>query len=136
MLNPDDLDAERIAGLDDTDLEITRLHVLRHDDERWEIVVNQLALRAVPVISRVVREMAPDLGMTETMVRFAIQDASARVLTRIQRRSPIGPIRAEAASIAAQCAREQPPRPGPKITRRPTLRVIKGTLRKNDWRTS
>ena len=133
MLNLDRLDRQLIAGLTNEDLEVTRLWTLRRGDERYELVLERLLVRSLPILTRVVREEGVTAGLEERAIRLAIEDAGARLLLRLHRRDTLPPIAAVAASIAKECAAAQRPQPFvPRLVpRRPQMRVVR-----NDWRNS
>jgi hypothetical protein len=124
MRDPQHQDEVLLRGLDDLELEIVRHQFLLDRDQRFEVALRLLVLRAVPVIERVCRERGVALGLGRSKVGLAIEDASARVLLRLSQPEELPPVGAIAAQIAAVCTDAQ----------RPQLHGLPLPL--NDWRTS
>src|SRR4051794_20135160 len=140
----DDLALRR---LDDLALEEVRVQMVADSDSRLDLVIRELVLRAVRTIESVCRTRGDDRGLSREQVLKAIDDASVRVLLRLERPDRQPAVSAVAAEIAADCVSAQepaapaPPRLAP---RRAQLRVAdqlgdalkRGQLRRNDWRNS
>jgi hypothetical protein len=143
-----DRDHEQVFHrLDDFELEAVRAEMVASRDERLEQVVRVLVLRAVVVIENVCRTRGKARGLSRDQILRAIDDASARMLLRLERSDPQPTITAVAAEIAATCVDACEPEPaiGPRLApRRPELRVVDkvadalddGRIRRNDWRSS
>ena len=75
MTEPDRLSERALRRLDDLQLEAVRLDLLRSGDERYELVVEQLLLRAITTIERTARELcelparAPSSFLTPSSTR-------------------------------------------------------------------
>jgi hypothetical protein len=124
MPDPQRHDEVLLRRLDDLELEVVRHQFLLDRDERFELVLRLLVVRAVPTIERVCRERGAALGLNRSKVGLAIEDASARLLLRLSRPDELPPVGAIAAQIAALCADAQ----RPQLDGRP--------VPLNDWRTS
>ena len=133
--------------LDDMQLEAIRSEMLSDGDERLELVIRALVLRAVPVIERVCRKRGTDRALSRAEISKAIEDASVRMLLRLNRpdRQPL--VTGLAAEIAVACIdAQQPTSPTvPRLAaRRPDLRLTNalgdtvkdGRVRPNDWSNS
>jgi hypothetical protein len=124
MGEPQRHDEALLRRLDDLELELVRHQFLVDRDERFELALRLLVVRAVPVIERVCRERGVVLGLARPKVGLAIEDASARLLLRLTQPEELPPVGAIAAQIAAHCADAQ----RPQLDGKP--------LPLNDWRTS
>jgi hypothetical protein len=100
-------DSRTLALLDDLELEDRRLAFLTSVDERSEVVVVVLCVRAVPVIELVCRERGAARGLGHDRTLLAIEDAAARLLLRLHRVVPLPPVGAIAAQLAAACIDSQ-----------------------------
>ena len=140
-------DEYALPGLDDMQLEAIRSEMISDHDERLELAIRALVLRAVPVIERVCRKRGTDRALSRVQISKAIEDASVRMLLRLNRPDRLPPVTALAAEIAAACIdAQQPTSPtGPRLaTQRPDLRlatalgdaVKDGRVRPNDWSNS
>lgn len=109
MRDPQRDDEVLLRGLDDLELEIVRHQFLLDRDERFEVTLRLLVVRAVPVIERVCRERGVALGLGRSKVGLAIEDASARLLLRLSQPEELPPVGAIAAQIAARCTDAQRP---------------------------
>jgi hypothetical protein len=136
---------EDFRSLDDLQLESLRVEMLNQKDERLEVVIRVLVMRAVPVIERICRLRGGELGLGRIEINRAIDDASARLLLRLARPERIAAISVLAARIAASCVQVQRPQPAPRLApRRPRLRVVdrlgdavqEGRVKPNDWTSS
>ena len=147
MARFDSHDEQAFRHLDDAELEIVRVEMIADRDERLELVIRALILRAVPVIERVCRRRGSDRGLTATQIQKAIEDASARVLLRLARPDHQPAVSAVAVEIATACVEAQEarsPAPPRLASRRPELRladelgeaVKRGRISPNDWRSS
>jgi hypothetical protein len=140
-------DEHAFGRLDDAQLELVRADMIADSDERLELVIRVLVLRAVPVIERVCRKRGGDRGLTSTQIHKAIDDASVRVLLRLMRPDRQPAVTAIAAEIATACidAQELQLAAAPRlVTRRPDLRLAdeigdaltRGRIHPNNWRSS
>jgi hypothetical protein len=147
MAQFDRQDEHAFRQLDDAQLEGIRVGMIADGDQRLELVIRVLVLRAVPVIERVCRKRGTDCGLKRAEIYKAIDDASVRMLLRLKRPDRQPAITAVAAEIAAACVDAQEPQsPGLPLLalRRPDLRVAdelgdaveRGRIRPNDWRSS
>ncbi len=136
-----------LRQLEDDQLEALRVDMLADGDPRLESVVRVLALRAVPVIERVSRKRGEERGLSRQQILRVIDDASYRLMLRLQRPDRQLAVSSLAAEIATACADAQEPQPAspPKLApRQPELRVAKelgealdrGQIRRNDWSSS
>jgi len=140
-------DEHALRRFDDVQLEAVRSEMIRDRDERLELVIRALVLRAVPVIERVCRKRGTDRALSRAQISKAIEDASVRMLLRLNRPDRQPPVTALAAEIAVACIDAQEPRSPtlPRLaTRRPDLRLTNalgdavndGRVRPNDWSNS
>ena len=140
-------DEYALRHLDDMQLEAIRSEMIGERDERLELVIRALVLRAVPVIERVCRKRGTDRALSRAQISNAIEDASVRMLLRLKRLDRQPAITALAAEIAAACIdAQQPTSPTvPRLAaRRPDLRLTNalgdavkdGRVRPNDWSNS
>ena len=75
----------------------------------WMLVIRELVLRAVRVIESVCRARGTDRGLSREQILKAIDDASVRVLLRLNRPDRQPAVTAVAAEIAAACVDAQTP---------------------------
>lgn len=147
MENFDRHDDHAFRRLDDLQLEILRAEMIADGDERLEVVIRSLVLRAVSVIEKVCHARGTARGLSRDQILKSIDDASVRLLLRLQRPDRQPAITAVAAEIAAACVDAQEPQPAatPRLApRRPELRLAQGLgdalkegrLRPNNWRSS
>jgi hypothetical protein len=136
---------EDFRSLDDFQLESLRVEMLNQKDERLEVVIRVLAMRAVPVVERICRLQGGELGLGRIEINRAIEDASTRLLLRLARPERIAAISALATRTAASSVQAQRPQPAPRLApRRPHLRVVdrlgdavqEGRIKPNDWTAS
>lgn len=144
----DELDDAQMAGLDDLQLEVTRLFMVRSADSRLELVLRHLVLRGLAAITRVCDDAAAAHGLTGEQRAAAIEDASVRLTLRLRRAESLPSVGALAAHLAADCIAVQHPETetAPKlVARRPQLRVVndelgkalhEGRIRRNDGQSS
>lgn len=109
MRDPQRHDEALLRGFDDLQLEVVRHQFLLERDERFEVVLRLLVVRAVPVIEQVCRERGRTFGLNASEVGLAIEDASARLLLRLSRPEELPLVAAMAAQIAARCVDAQRP---------------------------
>lgn len=147
MENFDRHDEQAFRHLDDLQLEVVRAEMIADGDERLGIVIRALVLRAVPVIEKVCRTRGTARGLSREQILKSIDDASVRLLLRLQRPDRQPAVPAVAADIAAACVdvREPQPPAAPRLAaRRPELHLAEGLgealkegrLRPNNWRSS
>ncbi len=147
MTRFDTNDEHAFRHLDEAQLEVVRAGMIADGDERLELVIRVLVLRAVPVIERVCRKRGSDRGLTATQIHKAIDDASVRMLLRLKRPDRQPAVIAIAAEIATACVDAQEPQPAaaPRLaSRRPDLRLAgelgdaleRGRIHPNDWSSS
>ncbi len=136
-----------LRQLEDDQLEALRVDMLADGDPRLESVVRVLALRAVPVIERVSRKRGEERGLSRQQILRVIDDASYRLMLRLQRPDRQLAVSSLAAEIATACADAQEPQLAspPKLApRQPELRLAeklgealdRGEIRRNDWSSS
>lgn len=147
MYNFDRNDERSLRQLDDDQLEALRVDMLADGDPWLEPVVRALALRAVAVIERVSRKRGEERQLSNEQILRVIDDASYRLMLRLQRPDRQPAISSIAAEIATACADAQEPRPAtpPQLApRQPELRVAqelgnalkRGRIRRNNWSSS
>jgi hypothetical protein len=140
-------DEHAFQRLDDAQLEVVRVEMIADGDERLELVIRVLVLRAVPAIERVCRKRGGDRGLSGAQIQKAIDDAAVRMLLRLKRPDRQSTVTAIAAELATACVDAQEPQPAatPRLaSRRPELRVAeelghaikRGRIHRNDWRGS
>jgi hypothetical protein len=144
----DQLDEAQMAGLDDLQLEVTRLWMVRTNDNRLELALRHLVVRGLSAITRVCEDAAAARGLTAEQRAAAFEDASVRLTLRLGRAEALPSVGALAAQLAADCIAAQHPEaePAPKLVpRRPQLRVVndelgkalrEGRVRRNDGKSS
>jgi len=144
----DELDDAQMAGLDDLQLEVTRLWMVRSEDRRLELALRHLVLRGLPVIARVSADLGAGRGLTQEQRAAAAEDAGVRLTLRLGRAEPLPSVGSLAAQLAADCiaAQSSAPESAPKlVSRRPQLRVVndelgkalrEGRLRRNNGQSS
>lgn len=136
-----------LRRLDDLALEEIRVQMVPSRDDNLDFVVRELVLRAVRAIESVCRTRGAARGLSREQVLKAIDDASVRLLLRLQRHDRQPPVTALAAEIAAACVDAQtpaPPAPPRLAPRRPQLRLAdqlddalkRGRVSRNNWRDS
>lgn len=147
MYNFDRNHERALHRLDDLALEEIRVSMLADGDERVDVIIRELALRAVAAIESVCRTRGSHRGLPAAQIERSIDDATARLLLRLGRPERQPPVTALAAQLAAACVEAQtpaPPTPPRLASRRPELRLAdpvedalaRGRVRRNDWRNS
>jgi hypothetical protein len=147
MHNFDRDDEQALRRLDELALEEVRVQMVSDRDDRLEIVIQELVLRAVRAIESVCRTRGADRGLSREQVLRSIEDASVRLLLRLNRPDRQPAVTAVAADIAAKCVDAQTPAPSapPRLApRRAQLCLAEqlgdavklGRARRNDWKSS
>lgn len=127
MNEPDRLTERDLRRLDDLQLEAVRLDLLRSGDERYELVVEQLLVRAITTIERTARELCELRSASAEQLSSAVVDATVRLQLRLCRPVPLPSVATIAAQLAAECVRalEVTPAERPRLAARPPrLRAI------------
>lgn len=131
MTEPHRLSERALRRLDELQLETVRLDLLRSGDERYELVVEQLLLRAISTIERTARELCELRGASAEQRSNAVVDATVRLQLRLCRPVPLPSVSALASQLAAECVRalQITPVERPRLAARPPrLRAVETQL--------
>lgn len=103
MTNPHRLDERALRRLDDVQLEVARLNLLRAGDERLEQVLELLLVRGIAHIERVSRELCDLHGLSDQQHQEVVVDAMVRLQLRLTRQAPLASVPTLATQLAGEC---------------------------------
>ena len=131
MNEPDRLNERALRRLDELQLEVVRLDLLRSQDDRYELVVEQLLVRGIAAIERVARQLCEVRGASPEQLSDVVVDASVRLQLRLTRPVALPSVGTLAAQLASECvnALEIAPHERPRLAdRAPRLRAVDARL--------
>lgn len=127
------LDAE-YAVLPDAQIEVLWRHAVAHDPEAREPLLRQLVLRAAHVIDETCRREGTAAGFGQADIERAYDETALRLMSRLRVDAAIRDVRAVAHQLACEVVADPGRRRVPAAprfgSRRPTLRVVRGSERR------
>ena len=131
-------DEATLAAMDEEALEHHRRALVLELDDRRQVVIDHLMVRAMPTVARTAVRLADAAGLPRATTLMAGEEAAITLLMRLHTPEPLAPITELARTVSAVAVRAHvvaPVEPGapvpaptpPRLAhRRPHLRVIQG----------
>jgi hypothetical protein len=89
MSHPNPFDATTLADADEQTLELHRRLLVLELDERRELVIDHLMVRAMPVVARETVRRAAEAGLSRETTMLAGEEAAITLLMRLHTPAPL-----------------------------------------------